>query len=135
MQERITTAGILRQDDSYCIAQREEKGAIGGLWEFPGGKNRYGESEEKTLQREFLEELNLEIEVGPLVHQHDFTNKETLYHLKAYYVTCRNFSDIRLSVHSQYRWVSLSEMESYSFAPSDRQIVETLKQLAAETVS
>lgn len=82
MQERITTAGILMRGNTYFIAKREDKGSIGGLWEFPGGKNRYGETEQETLRREFAEELGITVKVGQLVHSHDFTNKETLYHLR-----------------------------------------------------
>ena len=52
-EQRITTAGILTKDDRYFVAKREDKGSIGGLWEFPGGKNRWGESEQETLMREF----------------------------------------------------------------------------------
>ncbi len=126
MQERITTAGVLIQNDRYFIAKREDKGSIGGLWEFPGGKNRYTESEQETLKREFAEELGLAIEVGELLHSHDFTNKETLYHLKAYRVFAPEFAQLSLSVHTEYRWASLQELSAYAFAPSDREIVKTL---------
>ncbi|HHT81132.1 MAG: NUDIX domain-containing protein [Sphaerochaeta sp.] len=124
--ERITTAGILKKDDLYFVAKREDKGSIGGLWEFPGGKNRWGESEEETLKREFLEELNLAIEVGPLLHTHDFTNKGTLYHQKAYLVYCNRIQEPSLSVHTTYRWVKAEELLSLHFAPSDQRIIATL---------
>lgn len=126
MQERITTAGILVRGGKYLIAKREEKGAIGGLWEFPGGKNRYSETEVETLKREFMEELGIPITVGSLVHTHDFTNKDTRYHLKAYWVTAPPSTDFSLTVHSEYRWVGLDELESFAFAPSDQAIVKTL---------
>ncbi len=126
MQERITTAGILMKEKSFFIAKREDKGSIGGLWEFPGGKNRYGETEEQTLIREFDEELGLSVSVGRLLHSHDFTNKDTLYHLKAYSVYVEDFSTMKLSVHTEYRWVDLDDLQSYDFAPSDQEIVKTL---------
>ncbi|ADY13730.1 (deoxy)nucleoside triphosphate pyrophosphohydrolase [Sphaerochaeta globosa] len=129
MQERITTAGILMQGDTYFIAKREDKGSIGGLWEFPGGKNRYTETEQETLKREFLEELGMEIEVGELVHSHDFTNKETLYHLKAYRVYATQVENLPFRVHTEYRWVELGDLVNYSFAPSDQQIVKTLQSI------
>lgn len=132
MQERITTAGVLIQNGRYFIAKREDKGSIGGLWEFPGGKNRYGETEEDTLKREFAEELALPIEVGELLHSHDFTNKETLYHLKAYQVFAKEFESLPLLVHTEYRWVSLNELSAYSFAPSDQEIVKTLHKKGGE---
>ena len=129
MQERITTAGILMRGDRYFIAKREDKGSIGGLWEFPGGKNRYGETEQETLRREFAEELGITVKVGRLVHSHDFTNKETLYHLKAYRVHAEVVDTLPFLFHTEYRWVPLAELDSYAFAPSDRQIVQTLQSL------
>ena len=127
MQERITTAGILKKEGKYFIAKREESGSIGGLWEFPGGKNRYTETEAETLIREFDEELGLQIEVGQLLHEHDFTNKDTLYHLKAYWVTAKENQIRELSVHTEYRWVPLEQLSEYRFAPSDQEIVKTLQ--------
>lgn len=125
-QERITTAGILYQDGRYFVAKREDKGSIGGLWEFPGGKNRWGESEVETLKREFQEELCLDIEVGELLHTHDFVNKGTLYHQKAYLITCNDCQEPKLLVHTAFRWVTTEELQSMPFAPSDQRIIATL---------
>ncbi len=125
-QERITTAGVLRKDGLYFVAKREDKGAIGGLWEFPGGKNRWGESEQETLRREFQEELGLDIAVGVLLHTHDFVNKGTLYHQKAYLVSCSDAREPTLSVHTTYRWVSVEELQTLQFAPSDQRIIASL---------
>jgi mutator protein MutT len=124
--ERITTAGVLVKNNAYFVAKRDKGGSIGGLWEFPGGKNRWGETEEETLKREYREELGLEIQVGSLLHTHDFVNKGTLYHLKAYLITAKDFSDLPLSVHTSYKWVDKEELGSLDFAPSDRKIVETI---------
>ena len=125
-QERITTAGILHTNGRYFVAKREDKGAIGGLWEFPGGKNRWGESEEETLKREFQEELALDIEVGELLHTHDFVNKGTLYHQKAYMVSCDEIQEPKMIVHTAYRWVTPEELQSLQFAPSDQRIIASL---------
>ncbi len=129
MQERVTTAGILTMGDKFFIAKRQDSGSIGGLWEFPGGKNRYTETEAETLVREFDEELGLHIEVGQLLHEHDFINKDTVYHLKAYRVTTKEHQEFKLSVHTEYRWVSLEQLDEYQFAPSDQEIVKTLQSL------
>lgn len=125
--ERITTAGILIKEDRFFVAKREDKGSIGGLWEFPGGKNRWGETEEETLKREFLEELSLDIEVGALLHTHDFVNKGTLYHQKAYLIFSPYDQEPKLSVHTTCRWVTKEELLNLPFAPSDQRIIEELK--------
>jgi ADP-ribose pyrophosphatase YjhB (NUDIX family) len=52
-RERITTSGIcFDATGRVLIAKREDKGSIGGKWEFPGGKNRdqIGETISETLQ-------------------------------------------------------------------------------------
>ncbi len=129
MEERITTAGILVLDGRFLIAKRIDSGSIGGMWEFVGGKNRWGESEEETLKREFFEELGLTIEVEELVHTHDFVNKETLYHLKAYLVQLVLPFRPRLTVHTELRWVLPSELPRFAMAPSDQAVVATLLSL------
>ena len=132
MEERITTAGVLIIDGRFLIAKRIESGSIGGMWEFVGGKNRWGESEEETLKREFLEELDLAIEVEGLIHSHFFINKETRYHLKAYLVHLSSPFKPRLTVHTELRWVSLNELKEYAMAPSDQEIVSTLRSLLSD---
>jgi mutator protein MutT len=132
MENRITTAGVLIIDGRFLIAKRIESGSIGGMWDFVGGKNRWGESEEETLKREFLEELDLAIEVEGLIHSHFFINKETRYHLKAYLVHLSSPFKPRLTVHTELRWVSLNELKEYAMAPSDQEIVSTLRSLLSD---
>ena len=132
MENRITTAGVLIIDGRFLIAKRIESGSIGGMWEFVGGKNRWGESEEETLKREFLEELDLAIEVEGLIHSHFFINKETRYHLKAYLVHLSSPFKPRLTVHTELRWVSLNELKGFAMAPSDQEIVSTLRSLLSD---
>ena len=132
MENRITTAGVLIIDGRFLIAKRIESGSIGGMWEFVGGKNRWGESEEETLKREFFEELGLSIEVEGLIHSHFFINKETRYHLKAYLVHLSSPFKPRLTVHTELRWVSLNELKEYAMAPSDQEIVSTLRSLLSD---
>jgi len=48
------------------IARRQSGDHQGGRWEFPGGKRHHGESIADCLKREMLEEVGIEIQVGPL---------------------------------------------------------------------
>ena len=125
MTERITTAGIALKDGRVLVAKRIEEGAIGGKWEFPGGKNRHGESVADTLGREWAEELSANIETGEELYCCDFTNNGVLYHLKALSVTLQE-ERFSLSVHSETRWVGAEELSGLDLAPSDRKISEYL---------
>ena len=127
MDERITTAGIVEQDGFYLVGLRSTGGsASNGMWEFIGGKNRYGETVEETLEREFQEELGAEIKVGRHICDVDFVNNGTLYHLRAHEVTLLS-QDLQLSVHSRLEWIPLSRLSGLEMVPSDRKIVEYLE--------
>ena len=123
--ERMTTAGIAIRDGRVLVAHREKGGSLSGMWEFPGGKNRYGESLPETLRREYEEELSIEIEVGEEVFSYDFANGDTLYHLHAFIIRPLS-DDLTLSVHTEARWVSRSELPSLDMGGSDSAIREFL---------
>lgn len=54
--------GVLQNSQGQVlVALRHKHQHQGGLWEFPGGKIHASETVAKALQREFLEELNVEI--------------------------------------------------------------------------
>ena len=125
MTERITTAGIALEDGRVLVAKRIQEGVIGGKWEFPGGKNRWGESPEETLKREWREELSLEIEAEEELFTTDFINNGVLYHLKAFRVRLLT-KEARLSVHSALRWVDAKELGRLDLAGSDRKISDYL---------
>ena len=55
---------MIRKGKKILITRRPEKGLLGGLWEFPGGKQKPGESLAECLKREIEEELGIEISVG-----------------------------------------------------------------------
>ena len=55
--------GILMQPNGdVLLGQRPDGKPYAGYWEFPGGKVEQGESLFAALQREFVEELGLEVD-------------------------------------------------------------------------
>ena len=121
--ERMTTAGIAIRNGLVLVAKRIDGGSLSGKWEFPGGKNRYGESLEETLRREFLEELSVPVSVGKDVFLHDFRNGSVLYHLHAFLVTLEEDS-FTLSVHTETRWVDGNELAVLDMGMSDSAVRE-----------
>ena len=51
--------GIILKNSQILISKRKANGLLGGLWEFPGGKIKMGESDQECIVREVLEELNV----------------------------------------------------------------------------
>ncbi len=127
MDERITTCGIVMKEGRYLVGLRHTPGSDNdSRWEFIGGKNRYGESVADTLEREFMEELGVHVEVGRLLVQVDFVNRGVLYHLMAHEVRLLE-EDFVLSVHSGVSYKTLDEIAGLDLVDSDRRIVEFLR--------
>jgi A/G-specific adenine glycosylase len=123
-------AGVIRSEEAHLlIAQRPPDGLLGGLWEFPGGKQELGESLTDCLTRELREELAIEVEVGPLLIsvKHAFTHFRITLHA----FDCRYISGPPQALQcADWRWVTLDEIEQFAFGKTDRQVIAYLKQRA-----
>ncbi len=120
MEKRDTTAGVLVKDNLYLVAKRKKGGPLSLKWEFIGGKNKWGETIEETLMREWKEEVGLEIRVGKYLTSTTFVNNNVHYTLHAYFVyPLSDTSNLTLSVHECLRWVTKEELSLLSFGPSD----------------
>ncbi len=62
---RIRVQGILEVDDDILLVKHEKNG--NEYYLLPGGGVDYGEDFKTALKREFLEESNIEVEVGDMV--------------------------------------------------------------------
>ncbi len=121
------TAGIVWNGrGEVLIAQRPLDGLLGGLWEFPGGKQEPGESLPECLRRELREELAIEVEVGDLFTKvnHGFTHfKITLHAFNCQYVSGEPQT---LGVRA-FAWVTPDQFDGYSFGKADRQVIAALR--------
>jgi A/G-specific adenine glycosylase len=64
---RVAAAAVRRRDGRILVARRPEHGLLAGLWEFPGGKIRAGETPRECAARELREELGVTIAPGELL--------------------------------------------------------------------
>ena len=115
----------------FLIAQRPAAGMLGGLWEFPGGKQEPGEHLAQTLARELMEELAIQVEVGEKFAEvrHAFTHfRITLHAFHARHVAGE---PQRIGV-DDWRWVTLAETDAFAFAKTDRQIIARLREGVGE---
>jgi A/G-specific adenine glycosylase len=125
-------AGIIYDsNERLLIAQRPNDGLLGGLWEFPGGKQEANETLPECLKRELREELAIEVDVGGLFVkvQHAFTHfKITLHAFECQYQGATPpHSTPQLLGAQAYQWVTLPECEKYSFGKADRQVIAALQ--------
>ncbi|MEX0680235.1 MAG: A/G-specific adenine glycosylase [Balneolales bacterium] len=120
-------AGVVR--DRYgrlLIAKRPEKAMLGGLWEFPGGKQKPGESLSDTVRRELREELDVDVSVEsePFeVIRHTYSHFSITLH--AFFATIQNGTP-RARNGEPFRWIKEKELDNYAFPKANRKITDTL---------
>lgn len=130
LPEIVVTAGILFDDrrEKVLIARRPQKGLLGGLWEFPGGKLEENESLEGCLAREWMEELGLVIQVGQEQGQyrHAYSHFKVVLHAFFCY-SATNTVPVR--IECDHAWVRIGELDQYPMGKIDRMISHSLPNL------
>jgi len=122
------TAAIIERDGRILLARRPANGLLGGLWEFPGGKQQNGEDLPTCLRREICEELGVEIQVGAQagIYRHAYTHFRVTLH--AFYCQLIAGEPQPLQA-SELRWVKPVELADYPMGKIDRQIASLLSPL------
>jgi A/G-specific adenine glycosylase len=109
----------------FLIAQRPFEGLLGGLWEFPGGKRKPGETLPECLRRELIEELAIEVDVGALltVVQHAYTHFRITLH--AFHCQLARGHPRKLGC-VDWAWITLDDIDGYAFSAADHKIIAAL---------
>lgn len=120
-------AALIWDGDRFLACQRPAHKARGLLWEFVGGKVEPGESREEALIRECQEELAVTIAVDDiymeLVHEYpDLTVRLILFNARIKEGTPQKLE------HNDIRWLTVAEIDDYTFCPADRDILEKMKE-------
>ncbi|MBP7869694.1 MAG: A/G-specific adenine glycosylase [Candidatus Hydrogenedentes bacterium] len=123
-QYEVVVAAIYREG-TYLIGKRPSAGFLGGLWEFPGGKLRAGETHQQALERECREELGIEITVGGLVAvaRHAYTHFKVT--LNVYRCTLVSGTP-EARAHTELRWVAPEDFGIYPFPKGNHKFLNLL---------
>jgi mutator protein MutT len=119
-------AGLVFRRGRLLITQRRAEDPLGGLWEFPGGKRKPEESFEACLERELMEELGIEVEVGSLVEEiaHDYPEQRVFLRFYA----CHWLRHEPLPIGCQaIRWIDASGLMDYAFPAADARLLARLR--------
>lgn len=117
--------GVIWKDGQVLVQQRPNEGLLGGLWEFPGGKQEPNESIVETVSREIQEELGLDVQVKELITTVNHAYSHFKITLHAYH--CEYVSGTAEPKASQEcRWVDLAELSKFAFPKANKVILELL---------
>ena len=119
-------AALIVRGGRLLIARRPEGRHMAGRWEFPGGKLEKGESPEDAVEREIREELGLDVRAGRIYQAiaYSYPEKDVLL---LFYAASVVSGEPRPVEEAEIRWITLEELDEYTFAPVDAMLVERLK--------
>lgn len=114
-------ASVIQRDHRLLVCRRPRHKRHGGLWEFPGGKVKDGESDLEAVRRELKEELGVHVqEVGPV----ELSVLDPGAGFVVEFLPVIIQGDPQCLEHEALAWEVEDVLPCYPLAPSDRRYVE-----------
>ena len=115
--QKITVGGLLVKDNKVLVVRRSSaEPYLTGYYELPGGKVDFGDHPKESIEREFMEEVNLKIialyPYRVFTYVSDKGNRHTVE--LVYFVKIDDdVKNIKLrEEHDDFKWISVDEVNT-----------------------
>ena len=122
----VVAAILINDNKTLCVQRAESKlPYISKKFEFPGGKIETGETQKEALQRELVEELDINVTVDDLylTVNHQYPDFELTMHSFIVNIESRKLT---LNEHIDQKWLLKEELTALDWAAADLPIVHKL---------
>lgn len=127
----IAVGLLVDSDARLLVSRRPEHKMLGGLWEFPGGKQEKGETLGDTVNRELQEELGVTVTVYEKFKELNHAYSHFKITLHAFW--CRIDSGTpKPNAATALRWVTTDEMNSLPFPTANKRVLNDLTALTKD---
>ncbi len=117
--------GVVKRREKILITKRQDKGLLGGLWEFPGGKLKEGESPRQACARELLEEIGLRVSVG--AHVTTIRHAYTHFKIVMYVFRCKSENGtVVLNGPKDFKWIRPEELPHYPLPAANLKFINMI---------
>ena len=121
----IVACGVMYYNGKILMGLRNDYSRNNGYWEFPGGKLEEGETLEECLKREWMEELNLEIEIEKEIHSHE----QDGFRCRFFIGRIKNELDLVPRVHQRIQFTDVINLNTLDLFPADYAIQPILEKM------
>ena len=126
----VVAVALVDADGRVLLAERPAGKPMAGLWEFPGGKVRQGETPEAALIRELKEELGIDVTATCLAPFTFASHGYQDFHLLMPLYVCRRWQGMVMPHEGQrLAWVRPARLADYPMPPADKPLVAMLRDL------
>lgn len=123
----VVAVALIDADNRVLVAQRPAHKALGGLWEFPGGKLESGEGPEAALIRELDEELGIDVRADCLAPLTFASHAYPDMHLLMPLYICRRWSSAPQPREGQMlKWLRPRALRDLPMPPADAPLIPAL---------
>lgn len=130
LPQLVVAAALVDAQGRIFVQRRPLHKALGGLWEFPGGKVELGESPEAALIRELREELLIETEAACLAPATFSTGMIGERPLLLLLYVCRKWTGRIVAQEAiGTDWLSTRDLFNIEMPPADKPLVAMLDAL------
>ena len=117
-------AGIMMREGKLLCGKRSE-GFFSSKWEFPGGKINPKETKVEALTREIKEEIDCDVKHNVFFMSVVAEKPDFIVQLDSYLIDCGDEIPKR-NVHSEIKWIAISDLGNYDWCDADKIIVERI---------
>ncbi len=123
----VSAVALIDGDGRVLLSKRPEGKPMAGLWEFPGGKVKDGETPEQALIRELNEELAIDVAGNCLAPLTFASHAYEEFHLLMPLFLCRVWKGTASPCEGQeLTWVHPQRLRDYAMPPADEPLVAIL---------
>ena len=124
----VVACALVDIDGRVLLAQRPQGKRMAGLWEFPGGKIKAGETPEAALIRELKEELGIDVTQACLAPLSFASHAYDDFHLLMPLYVCRQWDGQIVPQEGQAtQWVRPRDMFGLDMPPADKPLIAMLR--------
>ena len=114
---------MLIDEDRFLIGRRKpDNKNYPDMWELPGGKIEEGETPWEAINREWKEELDINIRV-----LHQIPEREMLETMVYPFIIRYESGKAKKNDHSDIKFIKISDINDYLFTPISKKIIHIVK--------